>query len=275
MLKKFLLLTALVCVYAILVNNSYVYTNDFQPPTGRTGAPGELTCSAASCHNTPVNSGTGSLDISFSGGDVYEAGVTYDMSVVVNDNGGKFGFEMIALSESGTSIGSFDANGAANITVRTIGGKQYISHKNAPSSNTFNFKWTAPNEDAGAVTFYAAGNAANGNGASSGDKIYTNNYSTLFTGIERYDAEKLSLNTFPNPATNYFNLEYQLAKNELMTLVAYDASGRQVKVLFEGAENAGVQRHRFDLQSNELTSGVYLIMLQSETFISSTKLFVQ
>ncbi len=275
MLKKTLLLTALLCVYAILINNSYVYTNAFQPPLSRTGAPGEQTCSAAGCHNTPVNSGNGSLDISFSGGDVFEADVTYDMTVLVNDSGNKFGFEMIALDENGNSIGNFDSNGDPNIAVRTVSTKQYIHHKSAPSSNTFNFKWTAPSENVGSVTFYASGNAANGNGSNSGDKIYTNNFSTLFTGIEKYSAEKLSLKTFPNPATNYFNIGYQLPQTELMTISAYDVSGRLVKVLFEGAENAGAQQHRFDLEENELTAGVYLILLQSETFVSSTKLFVQ
>ena len=277
MLKKTLLLTAVLCVYAILMNNSYVYTNSFQPPTGRTGAPGEQTCAAAGCHNTGVNTGSGSLDISFSGGGVFEAGVTYDVSVVVNDSGSKFGFEMVALNGSGESVGTFDTNGSNNIAIRTVGGKEYIHHRSAPSSNTFNFKWTAPADEVGEVTFYAAGNAADGNGFASQDKIYTNQFSTMFTNIPTYNPEELSLNLFPNPTenTNYFNLEYQLTQNELMTISAYDATGRLVKVLFEGVENAGVQQHRFSLEENELKPGLYFITLQSETFVSSTRLFVQ
>ncbi len=276
MLKKTLLLTAFMCVYAILVNNSYVYTNAFQPPTGRTGAPGEQTCASASCHNGTVNSGSGSVDISFSGGGVFEGGETYDVTVVVNDGSGSvFGFEMIALTDDGTSVGAFDANGSGIVAVRTVGSKEYVHHRSAPSSNTFEFKWTAPEENVGNVTFYACGNAANGNGNHIGDLVYTSSFSSVFTDIETYTPEKLSLHTFPNPATSHFNINYQLTQTELMTISAYDASGRLVKVLFEGAENTGVQEHRFDLESNELDSGLYFIMLQSENFVSSTKLFVQ
>ena len=275
MLKKTLLLTALLCVYGILMNNSYVYTNAFQPPTGRTGAPGEQTCASASCHTGTVNSGSGSVDISFSGGGVYEAGETYDVSVVVNDSGSKFGFEMVALDANGNGVGTFDVNGASNVAVRTVGGKEYIHHRSAPSTNTFDFKWIAPAEDAGTVTFYASGNAANGNGGRTGDAIYTNQFSTLFTNIETYRPEKLSLNLFPNPSNEYFNLSYQLTQTELMTISAYDASGRLVEVLFEGAEDAGVQQHHFDLENSQLTSGMYFITLQSESFVSSTKLFVR
>jgi hypothetical protein len=40
-------------------------------------------------------------------------------------------------------------------------------------SNTWTFLWTAPPESAGEIVFYAAGNAANGDGSPSGDFIYT------------------------------------------------------------------------------------------------------
>src|SRR5262249_43154071 len=39
------------------------------------------------------------------------------------------------------------------------------------------------------VTFYAAGNAANGNGGSSGDYIYTNSFTIDGPGIQKYEAD--------------------------------------------------------------------------------------
>lgn len=278
MLKKTLLLTAVLCVYAILVNNSYVYTRSGTPPPARTGAPGESTCTGGGCHVGVANTGSGSIDISLQSGGVYFPGDTYDMTVEVNDNSKQeFGFEMVAIDENGNNAGTFITGGNNKVGVQTFGNRDYIGHRNSSSTNSFSFQWMAPTEDVGMITFYASGNAANGNNSTSGDLIYTNELSILLTNIPTYTPEKLGLNLFPNPAanTNYFNLEYQLTQTELMTISAYDASGRLVKVLFEGAENAGVQQHQFDLTANELTAGVYYISLQSETFVSSVKLIVQ
>ena len=38
---------------------------------------------------------------------------------------------------------------------------------------TWQFDWTVPDPAVGTITFYAAGNAANGNGSTSGDYIYS------------------------------------------------------------------------------------------------------
>jgi uncharacterized protein (TIGR03437 family) len=43
-------------------------------------------------------------------------------------------------------------------------------------SQTYEFDWTPPATDVGNIRMYVAGNAANGNGNETGDKIYTNSY---------------------------------------------------------------------------------------------------
>ena len=58
-------------------------------------------------------------------------------------------------------------------------GPQFIEHTAAGTrvgtkgGAIFQFDWTPPSSNAGPVTLYAAGNAANGDGTSSGDLIYT------------------------------------------------------------------------------------------------------
>jgi hypothetical protein len=58
-------------------------------------------------------------------------------------------------------------------------GRMYILHTAAGTNptgagtNSWSFKWTAPPTSTGKVTFYAAGNAANNDGAQTGDLIYT------------------------------------------------------------------------------------------------------
>jgi uncharacterized protein (TIGR03437 family) len=58
------------------------------------------------------------------------------------------------------------------------GGLEFAEHLNAPVTAagegfTFKFDWTPPSADVGNVIFYAAANAANGNGNPTGDRIYT------------------------------------------------------------------------------------------------------
>ena len=55
----------------------------------------------------------------------------------------------------------------------------FIQHTSAGTRNglkggaTFQFDWTPPATNAGPVTLFVAGNAANGNGSPTGDLIYT------------------------------------------------------------------------------------------------------
>jgi len=60
------------------------------------------------------------------------------------------------------------ATGVMFITHTAVG-----SRNGTPNGATFQFDWTPPATNAGPVTFYVAGNAANGNGSPTGDQIYT------------------------------------------------------------------------------------------------------
>jgi len=60
------------------------------------------------------------------------------------------------------------ASGVMFITHTVVG-----SRNGTPNGATFQFDWTPPATNAGPVTFYVAGNAANGNGSNTGDQIYT------------------------------------------------------------------------------------------------------
>jgi uncharacterized protein (TIGR03437 family) len=58
-------------------------------------------------------------------------------------------------------------------------GTSYITHTasgtrlGTPGGASFQFDWTPPAQNAGTITFYVAGNAANGDGSPAGDQIYT------------------------------------------------------------------------------------------------------
>ena len=145
------------------------------PPTGRTGAPGESTCT--DCHSP--NAITGQFSIIPPAG--YVPGQTYPIQVqhVTNDvSRAAWGFELTSLDSTNTVAGTF-ANTTALTRTRTGGGRNYIEQTAAGAfigqtgGSSWTFSWTAPATDVGAITFYAAGLQANNSGDEDGDQTYT------------------------------------------------------------------------------------------------------
>jgi len=146
------------------------------PPDGATGAPGEFVCTQ--CHTEfGLNSGPGLLTIDAPV--EYEPGMTYAIAVSVTQVGQmRWGFELTVLDgegEQGGDLLPIDANTQVSASL----GREYIKHTSAGTmpgqtdGNTFTFAWSAPESDLDALTFYAAGNAANNDASNQGDFIYT------------------------------------------------------------------------------------------------------
>ena len=167
-------------------------------PNGRyTGAPGDNPNACTQCHTgAALNSGKGSVRILFPGGGAYQPGATYRLRVAVRDpDQRRWGFQLTARLASNPAVEQAGNLQPVNDFTRAIcqDGKnkpctdanpiQFIMHTSdgtrigTPNGVDFEFDWTAPTAGAGQITFYAAGNAANGNGDNQGDLIYTSNLS--------------------------------------------------------------------------------------------------
>lgn len=164
----------------------------FGPALRLTGAPGDNPLACTQCHNSsPLNSGKGSVRVVFPGAS-YQPGMTYRMRVELRDpDQQRWGFQLTARlasdpanSAAGDLIPPGDltravcGNGAAKpctsnnqiqLIMHTVAGTRTGIRNGAD----FEFDWTAPPAGAGAVSFYVAGNAANGDGTNQGDYIYT------------------------------------------------------------------------------------------------------
>ncbi|MCS4116057.1 surface protein [Salinibacter ruber] len=73
--------------------------------------------------------------------------------------------------------------------------------------------------------------------------------------------EKVRLTSYPNPAGRQATVEYALPEAREVTLQVYDVLGRKVKTLTRGQKEAG--RHRVDLQTRQLSSGIYFGRLKA------------
>ena len=164
-------------LFFFILGSSTVFAYSFGPPHERTGAPNENTCATAGCHTgNSLNAAGGSLVLTVP--KTYEPGEVYDIVVKLSRNGQRrWGFQMTALNGNNVSAGSFstiDANTQLNFQ-----DNKYIQHTaTGTAQGTLNmhswmFKWTAPANDVGTITFYTAGNAANSADGARGDYIYT------------------------------------------------------------------------------------------------------
>ncbi len=73
--------------------------------------------------------------------------------------------------------------------------------------------------------------------------------------------DEVRLTSYPNPARGQATIEYTLPEAGEVTLEVYDVLGRQVATLERGRKKAG--RHRVDLQTRQLSSGIYFGRLKA------------
>jgi hypothetical protein len=77
----------------------------------------------------------------------------------------------------------------------------------------------------------------------------------------------------PNPADESSRLGFNLEESGRVQISVYDLSGRQVLVITNGA-NLPAGDHNFSISTNELKAGNYLVVIQTETGVKSTKMAV-
>ncbi|MCS6978516.1 MAG: T9SS type A sorting domain-containing protein [Flavobacteriales bacterium] len=233
-------------------------SNGAQLTSNYTGAPGFSTCTQ--CHSGVVNSGPGSVAISTNiPGNLYVPGQTYQVTVTLNSGGGnqaKYGF-MLAPMQGSTYRGILQATDG-NCFVES--GGRWIVHTSAGNAGgvptkTFTFNWTAPTSGTGAVTFYAAGNCANGNGGDGGDQIYTGSLTVNeqpSAGLTSVQGPFISV--FPNPARDF--IQVSAPGHTLASYAVYELSGRCV----QSGSLPALSEARLEISS--LKNAVYILIVK-------------
>lgn len=184
---KFLTICLSLIVFAIYeLSGTPVSANRLGPIESVTGAPGESTC--ADCHGGGTLGGT----LAINGlPQSYTPGQDITITVRLAQTGRtRFGFQLTAIDSTGKQAGTLTTNdNRTQLQSAQVNGntRQYINHT-SPGTDPFQtgvgqwtFTWKAPAQDVGQITFYAAGNAANNNGTTSGDSIYTTSASITTT----------------------------------------------------------------------------------------------
>lgn len=101
----------------------------------------------------------------------------------------------------------------------------------------------------------------------------------LFNDFDRSNVpqEYVLFQNSPNPFNPATTIRYQLPKPELVTLKIYDVLGREVAVLVNEFQSAGVQTVVWDGRNhygNVVSSGIYLYQLQAGEYAQSRKMLL-
>jgi len=186
-----------------IVKAKPAFANSEGPLVGMTGVPAgqglpaEMTCQ--SCHmDFPLNPDAEGQITLVGVPTQYVGGQTYLLTVHVNHPTAiRWGFQVTAVNKA-TLCGAGDFSPLPNdhSTQKKAGdyGRIYIEHGGAgriatgvgtPKTFSWRFNWKAPEPNIGDVLFFGAANMANGDGSSTGDKIYSKSPAPLAVSRSR------------------------------------------------------------------------------------------
>ena len=174
-------------VFALLAGMTLIISWSGNPPNGRTNAPGDGYC--ADCHTLNGGGQDGSIVVTGFPSTISPS-TAYILTITnSNPNGmaSEAGFQMTILNSSNDIAGAMTSP-SPNSTVTPSAGREYWEHNPAqsyPGNNMVEWTvtWTSPAGPADEeITYYAAGNVANGNGSTSGDLIVSSTGSGTMDG---------------------------------------------------------------------------------------------
>jgi hypothetical protein len=239
------------------------------PPTGRTGAPGETTCFQSSCHNGGNYTGT----VTLTGlPDTVTAGHVYTLTLTNASNCVKTGFQLTCLDASNVKCGTLGTGTGVNIA--NSNNRQYARQSSAKNMSngigSWNFTWTAPATLTGdSLQFYFVTLCANGNGSRSGDNVLLSNkkvkFKTATSATSNPEADRL-VRLFPNPARS--SVRVQFAKSQSGTITVFDSNGRKaLQSDLPSADN--------ELNITMLPSGLYTAEIHFDKWTAVKQLIVE
>jgi hypothetical protein len=226
-------------------------------PGGKTNSPLDAG-NCTECHNS-FEADTAENWIT---SDIPEEGFTAGESYLITVTGmhegvSLMGFELTAESSFG-KVGVFELED--EVRTQFTNGDRAVTHTEdgiavEDDSNSWTVKWTAPSVGQPVITFYAAVNAANGNGSTSGDQIYvtTMEVQEVTTGIGQDILESI-VRVYPNPASSYLNIE-----------TPEDASVQVINFLGQVMANLQVAGNSLRLNVSDYDNGIYFVKITADS----------
>lgn len=142
-------------------------------------------------------------------------------------------------------------------------------------SAAFPFTYTAPSTP-GTYTLYANGNSVNLDGNTTGDQWnFAPDKAVTVKAATSVEASEANLRKFalaqnyPNPFNPSTNISYDVARPAHVQLAVYDLSGRFIRMLVDGTQDAGL--HSVMFRADGLPSGTYMYTMSVNGDVVQTK----
>jgi hypothetical protein len=230
---------------------------------GRTGAPGESSCTG--CHAGTAQDGANENILTLLDGTTavtqYTPGQQYTVTLGMTSNPIKKGFQATALTSSNVMAGTFTGqSGNTSINGTT---KKYANHTSTSNTSTtapvWTWTWNAPAAGSGNVTFYVASNKANNNGNDNGDVIYLSQH--VISEASSAGVENISFNNQVvigvDNESNKVTITYELNQMAKMAINVVDLNGKSV--YNKTAMNGQIGSNHVDISTSDFKSGVYVV----------------
>lgn len=258
---------SIITIWAAVLGLSVVAfrsTNSYEPPVGRTGAPGD-NGSCRSCHSGGSPAPRAAL---FLGSDTFRTytpgGPPITLTLRVEHNSlNRYGFQLTVLSsqagQENTPNQTLSTGGNTDVVLQQSGviNRKYIGHSGTSTTGTWSFSWTPPASNLGTLTWYIAANAVNGNGTTSGDApgTFTQQISVSPSASLSYAQENFSP----------FVIQQGILwiHEEVQELIFYTLDGREV-----------AHYRASGIQACDLPAGLYLARWRTVQHEGSTKVFI-
>ncbi|NOX47044.1 MAG: T9SS type A sorting domain-containing protein [Chlorobi bacterium] len=245
-------------------------------PGAKSGSPGDNGVTCTQCHGGSATDQEDWLtsNIPATG---YVPGETYTITAAGSHAGAaRFGFEATAEDSGNAKTGTFIITN--DVENRFTNDDAAVTHKSTGTtpngdSKSWSFDWIAPQAGTGEVGFYAAFNAANGNGSPSGDVIYKTSMfvgEDINTSVGDSFGAKSSVRVFPNPFTNYFTVNIPGENAKVSSLKVFNSIGKQVYSKDNLLDNEDI-----GITATGLLSGIYYVVVYFDDDTRVTKRIVK
>jgi hypothetical protein len=291
-IKKFtIVFTACVAFLAVMFCNLNLISNKSKPPAWYANDPPQASdCGTPGCHGNSTTFDTTKFDLQmgttqgtmtsvYNGVTTYVPGQTYYMSLTATGTSARYGFEVTAQYDStdaGTLVDTFALlSGTTTTTLSSynkattanyLNASYYVGHKNASTTNSWTFQWTAPTAYNGPITFYYVGMYANGNGNNdAGDLVY--NATKTITpvqntnvGIRDISSTLSDLSTYPTLMSDHITVAFAMKEMADVRITLINLQGQTVKLLTAETIASGNFKHSYGVEG--IAPGMYLVKVQ-------------
>lgn len=268
---KFKVLPVLALLFAAWLFLTNAMVNPNNPPTAKTGAPGETTCSTTSgCHTG--GSFTGMVTIS-GVPDTVVANQTYTITLTNTSNAVRAGFQLTSWDGANAMSGTLTAGTGVSIGSGNPISKKYARQSSPKTlsggSTSWSFSWKAPATASGdKITFYFVSLCANGDGGKTGDNALQSTKSVVLqaTSAANEPAREAAVKFYPTLVQNN-TLHIELLEAQSGQITVFDMNGKTVL-----QETLSVVT---DLNVNDLPKGIFTAQIVANGKNTTRKFVVE